>query len=216
MQNSSDRTTPSYAGFWVRAAAYLVDKTLVAAGLLIVRLMISGVSALLDGTGLDGRILFQYTWKDILLYLLGATYFVLCTYYTGTTVGKRLFQLRVVSEDGDALTLTNVIYRETVGRFLSSILLMAGYLMAGLDKEKRGLHDILCDTRVIYARNVKVIPVQAKAYKETFPHDGSPMESQQQPPYSTEDSAPYSAPLERNEGYHYVSREDREEDRNES
>ncbi len=29
--------------------------------------------------------------------------------------------------------------------------------MAGIDGEKRGLHDILCDTRVIYAKKIKVI-----------------------------------------------------------
>jgi uncharacterized RDD family membrane protein YckC len=32
---------------------------------------------------------------------------------------------------------------------LSAIILMIGYIMAGFDEQKRALHDILCDTRVI-------------------------------------------------------------------
>ena len=31
--------------------------------------------------------------------------------------------------------------------------------MAGVDREKRGLHDMLCDTRVVYAKKMKVLPV---------------------------------------------------------
>ena len=167
-----------------------MDKLIVGAGLLAAGLMLSGISTFLDGAGLDGNLLFQYTWKDVLLYLLGAAYFILCTYYTGTTVGKRLFQLRVVSEDGGKLSLTDVIYRETVGRFLCGIVMMAGYLMAGLDKEKRGLHDILCDTRVVYAKKVKVIPVPEESLYGGF-----------------------QAPRE---GYCYVGGGEKEKDNNES
>lgn len=30
--------------------------------------------------------------------------------------------------------------------------------MAGVDREKRGLHDMICDTRVVYAKKIKVLP----------------------------------------------------------
>jgi uncharacterized RDD family membrane protein YckC len=40
-----------------------------------------------------------------------------------------------------------------VGRYfakiVSGIILMIGYIMAGFDSEKRALHDMMCDTRVI-------------------------------------------------------------------
>jgi uncharacterized RDD family membrane protein YckC len=32
---------------------------------------------------------------------------------------------------------------------VSAILLCIGYIMAGFDSEKRALHDMMCDTRVI-------------------------------------------------------------------
>ena len=44
-------------------------------------------------------------------------------------------------------------YARSLGRHfakhLSSFALFIGYIMAGLDEEKRALHDRICDTRVI-------------------------------------------------------------------
>ena len=160
-----------YAGFWVRLAAYLIDSLIVFVGLLVVRLGLSGVSLLLEGTFLGGNILFHYTLKDIVLYIAEALYFVLFTYYTGTTLGKKALNLCVVSANEDEkLTLLNVVYRETIGRFLSGFIVSIGYILIGLDKEKRGLPDILCDTRVVYAKKVKVYPVhQAPPVQYTPP-----------------------------------------------
>ena len=149
-----------FAGFWVRLAAYSIDMAIVTVGLLIVRLLFIGINSLIAGTFLEGEILFHYTLKDIVLYLLQVVYFVLFTYHTGTTLGKKAMNLRVIcKESEEKLSLLTVIYRETIGRFLSGLILCIGYLIIGIDKEKRGLHDILCDTRVIYAKKVKVYPV---------------------------------------------------------
>jgi uncharacterized RDD family membrane protein YckC len=38
-------------------------------------------------------------------------------------------------------------------KILSAIILGIGYIMVGFDSEKRGLHDMICDTRVIRVRN---------------------------------------------------------------
>ena len=156
MQSNCSRENVTYAGFWVRLAAYAVDSIITGAGLLVVKLFSAGMTALLKGTLLDGGVLFQYALTDILLYLSQVVYFVLFTYYTGTTLGKRLFNLKVTGADEGTLTFVNVLYRETIGRFLSGAIMGIGYIMAGIDKEKRGLHDILCDTRVIYSKTVKV------------------------------------------------------------
>ena len=165
MPNSYDETKVIYAGFWVRLAAYAIDSVLVFLGLLIVRLILAAVMSALQGTVLGGNILFHYTLKDILLYLCRVLYFILCTYYTGTTLGKRALNLRVVNADeGEKLSLLDVIYRETVGRFLCSVTAGIGYLIAGLDPEKRGIHDMLCDTRVVYAVKVKKINTPPETY----------------------------------------------------
>ena len=64
--------------------------------------------------------------------------------------------LRVVSKNPEEkLPLFNVVYRETVGRFLCSLPVNIGYIVAGIDSEKRGFHDLLCDTRVVYQKKIK-------------------------------------------------------------
>ena len=63
--------------------------------------------------------------------------FILLTYFTGATLGKRLFNIRVISVEERRYTFFEVIFRETVGRFLAKIILCAGYIMVGLDKQKK-------------------------------------------------------------------------------
>lgn len=179
MQNSYSSRDTEYAGFWVRLAAYVIDSIIVFFGLLFVRLFLSGIMSVLSDTWIGGNILFHYTLKDILLYGFQVLYFILCTYLTGTTLGKRAMNLRVVSADGQKLTILNVVYRETIGRFLCSLSVGIGYIIAGVDREKRGLHDILCDTRVIYAKRVKVIPVYPRYQAPPMP--GQPMPGQPMP-----------------------------------
>lgn len=185
-----------YAGFWVRLAAYTIDSFIVFAGLLIVRLFLLGVSSLTEGTPLGGNILFHYTLKDILLYGVQVFYFILCTYHAGTTPGKRVMNLRVVSAvEEEKLSFLNVLYRETVGRFLSGLVLCIGYILIGIDKEKRGLHDMLCDTRVIYGRRIKVYPVYQ--VPPVFSGAGTPPAQKVYPPNMT---GPGRPPMQQGSG----------------
>ena len=137
MQNSY--SNENYAGFWVRLAAYVIDSVIVAIGLLVVRLAWIGIGALISGTILDENVLFHYSLKDIVLYIFKVMYFALLTWCTGTTIGKRLMNLRVVPADrNEKLSFVDVLYRETVGRFLCGISIWIGYIIVGIDKEKRG------------------------------------------------------------------------------
>ena len=190
-------TQAEYAGFWVRLAAYAIDSVIVFFGLLVVRLFLAGVLSVLSGTWLGGNILFHYTLKDILLYVFQVLYFILCTWLTGTTLGKRAMNLRVISAcPEEPLGLLDVVYRETIGRVLCSLSVGIGYIMAGVDKEKRGLHDFLCDTRVIYAKKIKVIPVypryQAPLVRPAGP--GGPGNPPQPPFGGQENMAPPQPP----------------------
>lgn len=145
------------AGFWTRLFAFCIDNLIVVIGLLVVRLIMSIVMSGLAGTILGGNLIFHYTLKDIVIYIVYVSYFILFTYFTGTTIGKRVMNLRVVNKDGsEKLTLLNVIYRETIGRFLCKMTVGIGYLLVGFHPQKSGIHDLLCDTKVIYAKTVKV------------------------------------------------------------
>jgi uncharacterized RDD family membrane protein YckC len=56
----------------------------------------------------------------------------------------------VVDEDLNKASLGKVIIRETVGKLVSAFTLMIGYLMVAFTDRKRGLHDMISGTVVIY------------------------------------------------------------------
>jgi len=152
---AADRNIPVYGGFWARLSAYIIDCVIVFAAQLVLRMILAFTFGVFgDNNPLDAAFLFQYSWKDALIYCAGAVYFVLCTYHGGATLGKKAMNLKVVSADGEDLTFLDVLYRETIGRFLSAFVLCIGYILVGVTNEKTGLHDILCDTRVVYAKKI--------------------------------------------------------------
>lgn len=137
------------AGFGPRAAAYIIDRAIILVACALVRVP-AWLMSLSGGGALTAKsFLFQYSALDVLCWLLASAYLVLMTYYTGSTLGKKLMRLRVEKDDGAALGFADALYRETVGRFLSSIARI-GYLMVLADRKKRAFHDYLCDTRVVY------------------------------------------------------------------
>ena len=144
-----------YAGFFVRLAAYLIDWLVVGTALLAVKVPIWISSFSTPNNPLVRDFIFNYSIADIVIYALTATYFILPTYYAGRTLGKRLLQLKVISVEDRQMTFFEVLYRETVGKFLSGILMGVGYLMIVIDKQKRGIHDLLADTEVIYYHEKK-------------------------------------------------------------
>ena len=157
MQNIDDKAQMTYAGFWPRLVAFGIDSLIVFGLQCILMWFTSDVTIGLEEMQIDGLLLAAYVVEDVLLYAVMAIYLILFTYITGTTLGKRAMNLRVVNKDGSTcLSLMNVIYRETVGKFLCKMTVGIGYLIIGFDPDKRGLHDMLCDTQVIYAKNVKV------------------------------------------------------------
>ena len=145
MQNHMENKV--YAGFFVRLIAFAIDS-------LIAALVVSTVKSpftLAAASGvkfLDANFLFHYSFLDVLDYVAAAAYFILLTYFTHTTPGKMAMRLEVITIDRE-WTLLNVIYRETIGRFFSS-LLCAGYFAVLVSEKKQGFHDMFCDTYVVY------------------------------------------------------------------
>ena len=152
MRNKTDNQVN--AGFFVRLAAYLIDSLIVGAALLTVRIPFWVSSWGTPDNILVRDFVFKYSVADIVVYLLGVLYFVMLTYKTGSTLGKKALHIRVRSVEDRSMTFFEVAFRETVGRFLSS-LAYVGYIMIGVNKSKRGLHDILSDTEVIYYHEKK-------------------------------------------------------------
>lgn len=182
----SKDTSIVYAGFFVRLAAYLIDWLIVGSVLLVVRLPI-WIATFSGADFLSKDFIFQYSAADIVLYCLKVLYFTLMTYYSGSTLGKKLFQLQVVSADKERKpTLFEIVFRESVGKFLSGLIIYVGYFMIGIDKDKRGLHDILSDTRVIYCHKKTVAiptPVQVQEVHYAVPAQNTAVQQMSQQPY---------------------------------
>ena len=177
MQNKESGTV--YGGFFVRLAAFIVDSLIVGTGLLFIKIPIWFASLGTDNL-FDRDFIFQYSVLDIVYYVLKLCYFVLLTYYAGATLGKRLFHLKVVSSEGRKPTFFEIVFRESVGRFLSHLIFCVGYIMVGADKKKRGLHDILSDTYVVYEHKVSVA-VPTPVYLQQVPYAVQPGQNQYMP-----------------------------------
>ncbi len=140
---------PQYAGFFVRLSAAFIDGIIVFALLFIVRVPM-WLSALSAGSNpLLQNVIFRFSFVDIVIYLLATTYYVLMVYYESATIGKKLLNIKVIGEEGK-LSFFTVLYRETIGKYISTAIMCIGFFLIGVDSQKRGLHDILCDTWVVY------------------------------------------------------------------
>jgi len=154
MQTLLNKEEVVYAGFFSRLAAFLIDSVIVSVGLLIVKLPVWLIKMAIGESILFQPFLFQFTIFDVIYYLLTVCYFVLMTYYCGATVGKHLMRLKVVDTEGEKLSLVKVLIRETIGRYLSALIIYVGYILAAFDPSKQGLHDKIADTYVIYEQRI--------------------------------------------------------------
>jgi uncharacterized RDD family membrane protein YckC len=78
---------------------------------------------------------------------------VLFLHYRGATLGKMAVGLQVVRSNGESLGWGVCVARYFMS-FVSALILLIGYIMAGFDSEKRALHDRVCDTRVVYKQSL--------------------------------------------------------------
>lgn len=145
MENNSG-SQKAYAGFFVRFVAYMIDSLVAGLAVGFITIPLRILSGSVDF--LSANFLFHFTVIDVISYVGVAAYFILLTYFAHTTLGKMLLHLEVISEKKE-WSVINIIYRETVGRFLSSIFYI-GYLATLVTKGKQGFHDMLCDTYVVY------------------------------------------------------------------
>lgn len=153
-----------YAGFVSRLIAFSLDLLLVVAGQIIVVVMINivfnflGLNALVEAltgwepdSGVDSPVARLVRWFTAFLssFLFFGIYSILFWLLIDRTPGKALLGLRVVRPDGDKLTFWRAV-RRAVGYILSALPLFLGYLWVLVDDRRRGWHDKLADTVVVY------------------------------------------------------------------
>lgn len=134
-----------YAGFWMRFWAYLLDLVVIGS---VNRILINPIFRALD---LDLNAMSIFSPVSIATAITFYAYFVLMTKYFGQTLGKMVFGLRVIDLKGNKLSWGTILFREWIGRFISTTIWITYAIVAFLPK-KQGLHDLFSDTTVIHER----------------------------------------------------------------
>ena len=133
-------------GFWVRSLAMLVDLTVVILTFTLLFVFLSGESINYYFNSVETT---SWDYFDFLLTLL---YFTLGIGLWAATPGKRLLGLRVVRPDGGKVGIGRALVR-FLAYYLSALILGIGFFMIAFRRDKRGLHDLICDTVVIRGRD---------------------------------------------------------------
>lgn len=128
----------SYAGFWIRLGAYLIDTVL----LWIVNVVISFFY-------LGSYSIYQSSIPvSLAAMLIGILYFVLMeSSERQGTLGKMAVGIKIGDKNGNRISFANALGRY-FAKILSALILCIGYLMVAWDDRKQGLHDKLADTYV--------------------------------------------------------------------
>lgn len=145
-----------YAGFWIRLLASLIDSIIL--GVVNSVIQFTALRPMLGMTDLgnDPAAIFQALGAVGVLgsigLLLACTYEGIFVSQMGATPGKMALGMKVVRPDGSRVDLGRAVGRY-FAKLLSMLILCIGYIMVAFDSEKRGLHDMICDTRVVRQSN---------------------------------------------------------------
>ena len=99
-----------------------------------------------DGAGMRGSSLGLLNFLIWLLYAVG---FIASNLQA--TPGKLLVGVKVTDEAGGRVSVLRALGRE-LSKIISALILMIGYIMVAFTDRKRGLHDMIAGTQVIYRR----------------------------------------------------------------
>ena len=144
----------SPAGFWIRAAALVVDSFGLQAVFLPFQLLIYYPTLLAGGIGREAdpaRLIAVNAGYFVVAFVVSAGYVVWMHGKYGQTLGKIATGMKVVKVNGEPIGYGRALGR-WLGLFLSTITLGIGYLMAGVRSDKRSLHDLVAGTRVMKIR----------------------------------------------------------------
>ena len=162
-----------YAGFWIRFVASFMDTLFLAlpVGIIIyflsdgnwfdfsqyqqnIQMAMSGnTNALVSQpqTSLKWELLFEMA---VLIVIV-----VFWKKWKGATPGKRFVHIKIV----DAKTFGEIDNKQAItrsfGYIVSTLFFLIGFIMVAFRKDKRGLHDLLAQTAVIYDEELEKVNI---------------------------------------------------------
>ena len=150
----------TYAGFWKRFAAYLIDELIlgvVGVIILLPFIALMGISTFMSHddyeyhesfVGVIIALITAYIFAILLIIIAKWLYYALMESKKGATLGKMALGIKVTDMDGNMISFGRATGRY-FGKILSSLTLCIGYIIAGFSQQKQALHDILAKTLVV-------------------------------------------------------------------
>ncbi len=143
-----------FAGFWIRVGAVLLDTLILSPIVLIpnIIMFVKLFTAVINNPGVppDTSLVASMNLLSLSNFIIGFSYSSIMIWKYGGTLGMQIVKIKVI----DVNTDENISYLKSVGRYfsaiLSGIIIYIGYIMIAFDPEKRSLHDMICNTRVIH------------------------------------------------------------------
>lgn len=133
----------TYAGFWIRTAAAIIDSIL---AMIVLVPLLTGIYG--SGYWLNPPPTLSF-WHFLLNYVLPAVAIVTFWIYRSATPGKMLLKLSIIDAKTGGKPSTGQLIGRYLGYYVSMLPLMLGIIWVGLDKRKQGFHDKLAGTVVI-------------------------------------------------------------------
>lgn len=136
--------TPTYAGFWLRCAAMLLDLVIVVIGSFLIGLVLGLFLAIssISTEGMDG--VFQ-----IIGIVICWLYFALMeSSPLQATVGKRICGIKVTDMQGSPVSFGRATGRH-FSKILSYLIILMGFFMTGWTTKKQALHDMIAGCLVV-------------------------------------------------------------------
>lgn len=154
----------SYAGFWKRCSALILDFLFLIVSVVLLAVIIVGVIWGMSAIGkyrVDFHVIQAFVVSFGIVFAVGLSW----AYFTGfesskyrATLGKKVMGLLVVDKEGKQISFGQANIRYW-GKIISMIIAFAGFWMIGFTKKKRTLHDLFAGTMVL---NKVVIASESK------------------------------------------------------
>lgn len=136
-------TEQTYAGFWIRSVAALIDTVLIMLLLFPALTIIYGRGYWLSESLTMGPL------DIIMTYVLPAIIVLVFWVYKSATPGKMVFKLIIVDAKTGAKPSLGQCVGRYIGYYVAMIPLFLGVFWVGFDKRKQGWHDKLSGTVVV-------------------------------------------------------------------
>ena len=145
-------TKENRPALWRRFASMFYDAWLILALWIAGTALIVGLKTIIDPSPLaEGERAISGSWRAPTFFLQLLTFYVFYAYFwvkTGQTLAMQAWRLKVVNEQGNAISYQQAFIRLSLA-ILSLAALGFGYFYSFFDKEKRCFHDKMSGTYVV-------------------------------------------------------------------